>query len=70
MNVVRASFASQLIWGRYGCGHVIPIYLDETKFVGIPSDIVGIKYSFDPSKTGWENDVIDKIVFRLIERIS
>jgi hypothetical protein len=44
--------------------------LDETKFVGIPSDIVGIKYCFHPEVPGWENDVIDKIVFRLIERLS
>lgn len=64
------TFERECFLPRVPEGHVIPIYLDETKFVGIPSDIVGIKYSFDPSKPGWENDVIDKIVFRLIERIS
>jgi len=64
------TFERECFLPRVSEGHVIPIYLDDTKFVGIPSDIVGIKYSFDPEVLGWENDVIDKIVFRLIERIS
>jgi hypothetical protein len=49
---------------------VIPIYLDDTKFVGIPSDLVGIKYNFDPTQDKWEDDVVNKVVFRLLERIG
>jgi hypothetical protein len=48
---------------------VIPIYLDDTPFPGIPKDIVGIK--FDPSEEeNLENRITDEIVFKLMERIE
>lgn len=49
---------------------VIPIYLDDTKFVGIPQDIVGIKFNFDPASENWRSDADDKIVFKLIDRLE
>jgi hypothetical protein len=64
------TFERECFLPRVPDGDVIPIFLDDTIFVGIPSDIAGIKFNFDPSLAGWENKVIDEIVFRLLERIS
>lgn len=49
---------------------VIPIYLDDTKFPGIPSDIVGINFKWDPTDSDWRNKVTDEIVFKIIERLD
>ena len=62
-------FHSEKIWPTYEreCfkariqdASVIPIYLDDTKFVGIPDDIVGIHFKH---KQYDEESVTDKIVF-------
>lgn len=50
---------------------VIPIYLDETVFPGIPRDIVGIH--FKPGNSASEelnNRVTDEIVFKLMSRLD
>jgi hypothetical protein len=49
---------------------VIPIFLDDTKFVGIPSDLVGIKFKFDPSDPTWKDQATDEIIMKLIEKLS
>jgi hypothetical protein len=49
---------------------VIPIFLDDTKFVGIPQDLIGIKFKFDPAAANWQSDATDQIVMRLIDRIG
>ncbi|TCK28548.1 hypothetical protein EV667_2555 [Ancylobacter aquaticus] len=49
---------------------VIPIFLDDTKFVGIPSDIVGIKFSFNPSDEGWRKKADEEIVLKLVDKIT
>jgi hypothetical protein len=49
---------------------VIPIYLDDTKFPGIPQDIVGIRFKFDRNDPSWKNAATDKIVLKLIDRIG
>jgi hypothetical protein len=48
---------------------VIPVYLDDTVFVGIPKDLVGIKFRRDTRKT-LEDDVLDNIVFKIGERLE
>lgn len=48
---------------------VIPIFLDDTVFPGIPQDIVGIKFERDDS-TALEDQVTDDIVFRLLSRLD
>lgn len=55
---------------RVAQGEVIPIYLDDTKFAGIPSDLYGIKFSFDSSKSDWQEGVINDIVYKLIEKLN
>jgi hypothetical protein len=48
---------------RVAEGAVIPIFLDDTIFVGIPEDIIGIDFKKkDPTNT---NVVTDEIVYRL-----
>ena len=64
------TFERECFLPRVPLGEVIPIYLDDTKFVGIPADTVGIKYTPDLANTKWQDDVIDKIVFRLLERLD
>ena len=48
-------------------GAVIPVFLDDTPFVGIPADIIGIDFKgFDPADS---NVVTDKIVYKLEEKL-
>ncbi|MEH2498977.1 hypothetical protein V1294_005456 [Bradyrhizobium sp. AZCC 1678] len=49
---------------------VIPIFLDDTKFVGIPSDIIGIKFKFDPNHSDWRGGATDDIMMKLIDKLS
>lgn len=46
---------------------VIPIYLDETPVLGIPKDIVGIRFIQDAFTS---NEVTDRIVYKLVERLN
>ena len=64
------TFEKECFLPRVTDGEVIPIYLDDTKFLGIPADIVGKKFSFDPTQPNWCAGVIDNIVFPLLERLG
>lgn len=64
------TFERECFKKRVPSGEVIPIYLDDTSFVGIPDDIVGIKYDWLESKEGWQADVQDKIVFKIWEKLE
>jgi hypothetical protein len=48
---------------------VIPIYLDDTKFPGIPEDIIGIHFK-NPDHHNDENAITDQIIFKLEERLQ
>jgi hypothetical protein len=49
---------------------VIPIFLDATKFPGIPRDLVGIPFEFDPNTPDWRNEATDEIIMKLIDKLS
>jgi hypothetical protein len=49
---------------------VIPIFLDDTKFIGIPQDIVGIPFHFDPGNPDWRKNATDQIIMKLIDKLS
>ena len=51
-------------------GSVIPIFLDDTKFVGIPQDIAGIHFRFDSTDPNWRTEATNKIVMKLIDRLG
>lgn len=63
------TFERECFLPRVPEGDVIPVFLDDTKFVGIPQDIVGIK--FRPNdKDSIDNQVTDQIAMRLLERLG
>lgn len=49
---------------------VIPIKLDETNFPGISEDIVSIYFDWQLEDENWHNEVIDKIIFPVMERLE
>ena len=50
---------------------VIPIYLDDTMFPGIPRDIVGITFTQEDSRPEeFDSRVTDEIVFKLMSRLD
>ena len=49
-------------------GEVIPIFLDDTVFVGISRDIIGIPFSYSPPPD--KNRVTDEIVWKITERLG
>jgi hypothetical protein len=49
---------------------VIPIFLDDTKFLGIPRDIVGIHFKFDKSDEKWKQNADTAIIFKLLDRLD
>lgn len=69
-NKIWPTFEKECFLPRVAEEEVIPIFLDDTIFVGIPSDIVGIKYRHDPGKVDWMTDAIDRIVFPILERLG
>jgi hypothetical protein len=64
------TFERECFEPRVPSGEVIPILLDETVFPGIPKDVVGIRFTWNPIDLGWRDEVIDKIVFKLLERAA
>lgn len=49
---------------------VIPIHLDDTPFVGIPQDLIGIRFSREPGSESERDRITDEIAFKLVERLS
>jgi hypothetical protein len=49
---------------------VIPIFLDDTVFVGIPDDLIGIKFHWNPLDIDWQDKVENEIVYKIWERIE
>ena len=64
------TFERECFEPRVADAEVIPILLDDTAFPGIPKDTIGIKYAWKPEDPGWRDEVIDKIVYKLIDRAS
>ena len=70
MTKIWPTFERECFQSRVADAEVIPIFLDGTTFCGISKDTVGIKYSWKPDDPGWRDEVIEKIVYKLIERAS
>lgn len=49
---------------------VIPIYLDDSLFVGIPADLRGFRLNWDPTDLYWRQEVDDSVIFKLVDRIG
>jgi hypothetical protein len=64
------TFERECFLPRVPAGEVIPIFLDDTSFVGIPKDIIGIKFQRGVDGDIEANRVTDEIVFKLLERLG
>jgi len=49
---------------------VIPVFLDDSKFVGIPQDLVGIKYKFHEKDPKWKDAAVDIILRKLLVKMD
>ena len=71
LDKIWPTFERECFAPRVSDAAVIPIYLDETAFPGIPRDIVGI--TFKPGNSTpeeLESRVTDEIVFKLVARLD
>ncbi len=64
------TFERECFLPRVPEGEVIPIFLDDTLFVGIPNDIIGIKFGRSGGLEQEKGRVTDEIVFKLMERLG
>jgi hypothetical protein len=62
------TFERECFKSRISDASVIPIFLDDTKFVGIPDDIIGIM--FKDYESANEDAITDRIVFKLEEKLQ
>ncbi|MBC7816327.1 MAG: TIR domain-containing protein, partial [Planctomycetaceae bacterium] len=63
------TFERECFTPRVADGDVIPIYLDDTKFVGIPHDLVGIMFKSKLAGEDWKKEA-DDVVLKLMERVA
>lgn len=61
-------FERECFTPRIKDGAVIPIFLDETVFPGIPRDIGHIKFSWNKETLDWNKQVDDQIIMKLIDK--
>lgn len=64
------TFERECFQPRVADAAVIPIRLNDTPFVGLPKDIVGIHFDWDDTDAKWEDKVVDEIVFKLMDRLE
>lgn len=64
------TFERECFLPRVPDGEVIPIFLDDTVFVGLPKDLIGVKFTRSPDPAIEKSKVTDEIAFKLIERLS
>jgi hypothetical protein len=64
------SFERECFEPRVSDEDVIPIFLDDTVFVGIPKDLIGIRFHWDASDPKWKDSVVEDILLKLIDRIG
>lgn len=62
------TFERQVFVGRVDREEVIPVYLDDTNFPGIPSDIIGIKFKYPDDE--WQKKADERIIFKMIDRLG
>ena len=49
---------------------IIPIFLDDTKFVGIPQDIIGIKFKYNENDKSIKDRIRTEIILKIIQRVN
>lgn len=69
LKKIWPTFERECFVPRVAESEVIPIYLDDTKFVGIPHDIVGFKFKSKFDTDAWKVEA-DEIAIKLVERAA
>jgi hypothetical protein len=69
-NKIWPTFERDCFKKRIPNEEVIPVFLDDTVFVGIPDDIIGIKFNWNPSEADWQTKIENEIVFRIWEKLE
>ncbi|MES2773887.1 MAG: TIR domain-containing protein [Bacteroidota bacterium] len=67
-NKIWPTFERECFTEKVQLNEVIPIFLDDTKFVGIPQDLIGIKFTYVKSEKGLMDRIRKEIVFKIINR--
>jgi hypothetical protein len=71
LEKIWPTFERECFTPRVAESAVIPIYLDDSVFVGIPKDIVGIYFkNYQGFGDQLQNKITDDIVFRLLARLD
>jgi hypothetical protein len=69
LRKIWPTFERDCFTPRVSSGEVIPIFLDDSVFPGIPSDIVRIDFKWNPEDPEWKRRATDAIVMKLIDRL-
>lgn len=64
------TFERECFLPRVPEGEVIPIFLDDTVFPGLPKDLIGIRFERTHDRKIEADRITDEIVFKLIDRLS
>lgn len=64
------TFERECFLPRVPDGDVIPVFLDDTNFVGIPADLIGIRFERSTDAEVERSRVTDEVAFKLIERLG
>ena len=67
---VWPTFERDCFAARVQRGEVIPIFLDDTVFPGIPKDLVSIHFKFDGDVAARRNEIIDNVVLRIASKLD
>jgi hypothetical protein len=64
------TFERDVFLPRVKQNEVLPVYLDESIFVGVPADLRGFRLTWDLEDLFWRQTVDDVIIFPLLDRIG
>jgi hypothetical protein len=67
---VWPTFERECFTARVANGELIPLFLDETAFVGIPSDLVSIHFAFKGDILVQADEIIDDVVLRIAAKLD
>lgn len=68
LEKIWPTFEREVFTPRVAKGAVIPVFLDNTPVLGIPADVVSIKFT-DMSE-GWQERADREIVFKIIDKLD
>lgn len=67
---VWPTFERDCFTARVKQGEVIPIFLDDTAFPGIPKDLVSIHFKFEGDVAAQKDKIIDDVVLRIASKLD